>query len=497
MNVHRIARKVREHIWGPVGSMLFHSAILLALLAWARHVPPAASPPLPPVTINQAAITDLVLDGPIPAPDRERLIVPDAPVAPDTDPPGDTVGAADPAAGVSTPENLGALPPMEVTRSPLVQNWVMNDIPGFLGNERTKRIGDIVGTQNGTARVPGKPSSKMAEAETAIQKALAWLKAHQDEDGSWGPNRIGMTGLALLTFFGHGEDTRSRLYGQVVSRAVDYLIAHQQSDGLFAMSSKASQPTVYEHAIATYAISEAYGMTRNPALREPMEKAAAVIVQGQQPGGLWDYEFKKAARWDTSVSGWQIQALKAAFVNKAQTPGLVEAIAKSASGLKAAQDSGTGRFGYTEPGKGNASMTAVGALCLELSDRLHEPQTRAGLRELKDAGCDWMQPSAWPMYTWYYVTQALYHDHGAAWESWHRKLIGELTRNQSRDGSWSSPAGSKAENEETRHGLVYSTALAVLALEAPYRYAPVSQAMHGQKLQQKQKPDEEIIVEVI
>jgi hypothetical protein len=65
------------------------------------------------------------------------------------------------------------------------------------------------------------------------------------------------------------------------------------------------------------------------------------------------------------------------------------------------------------------------------------------------------------------------------------------------DGSWNSPTGSAYENEESKHGPVYSTTLATLALCANKRYAPVSQSLHSER-QSKPKPArDEAPVEII
>jgi hypothetical protein len=160
-------------------------------------------------------------------------------------------------------------------------------------------------------------------------------------------------------------------------------------------------------------MSEAYGMTRRPDLLPRVEKAVAVIVNGQQPGGLWDYEYKKSARWDTSVSGWQVQALRAAFVNGAEVSGLADALVRSVAGMKSAQGD-SGAFGYSQPGQGKISMTGVGVLCLELTGQSGTQPMKAGSLALRGTDCDWQKPTAWPLYTWYYVTQALYHEQGAA-----------------------------------------------------------------------------------
>ena len=121
-----------------------------------------------------------------------------------------------------------------------------------------------------------------------IERALEWLKDHQDDDGKWdadefmkhdgdGPicdgagnpvHDVGVTGLALLAFLGDGSTLRSGPYRQVVQRAVGWLRNQQDLDtGLFGTAN--SNEFLYGHAIATLAMVEAWGMTRSVTL--PLE----------------------------------------------------------------------------------------------------------------------------------------------------------------------------------------------------------------------------------
>jgi hypothetical protein len=82
-----------------------------------------------------------------------------------------------------------------------------------------------------------------------------------------------------------------------------------------------TQQGSYAHAIATYAISEAYGIDPHPR-RSSNDGEGHRHRQGPAgPGGSWDYNYKKGARWDTSVAGWNIQALKAAYIAGAEVAG--------------------------------------------------------------------------------------------------------------------------------------------------------------------------------
>ena len=57
------------------------------------------------------------------------------------------------------------------------------------------------------------------------------------------------------------------------------------------------------------ALCEAYGMTQDRELREPAQKAIDFIIKSQDPSrGGWRYRPQEGS--DTSVTGWQLMALK-------------------------------------------------------------------------------------------------------------------------------------------------------------------------------------------
>ena len=92
-----------------------------------------------------------------------------------------------------------------------------------------------------------------AKTEASVMRALRWLKAVQNSDGSWPHNKVAMTGLAILTFLAHGEKPGdSPEFGETVQKALEYLMSVQNSAGQFVPTGGG-----YAHAIATYALCEA------------------------------------------------------------------------------------------------------------------------------------------------------------------------------------------------------------------------------------------------
>ena len=302
--------------------------------------------------------------------------------------------------------------------------------------------------------------------EEAVIKGLRWLKAQQREDGAWdGRNREAMTGLALLAFARHGETAVSAEFGSSIVRAVSYLVAvqsNQTAKGAFSSDA-------YAHGIATLGMAETAARSQDPVLRQAVEKAIQIVIVGQQDGGGFSYGYAKLDRWDTSVSGWQFQAMKAALAAGATNAGLQQAIQKGSAFLKnqsfAADGTGFAYSGQYGPAPSTAtwSMTGAGTYCLQLIGDGQAPQVTAGLKALESVALKWPEGSAGKamVYGWYYATQAKVSAGGETWQTWRAQFPKQVAANQKPDGRWDS-----ADFESMAQEPVYSTAFTVLILEA-------------------------------
>jgi len=340
--------------------------------------------------------------------------------------------------------------------------------------------------------------------EAAVIKALNWLKENQLENGSWahgGPSTA-MTGLGILTFLAHGETVDSENYGPTVLRAIQYLLGQLKPDGHFKDTGGQHS---YGNAIGAYAVSEAFAMTRIPDLREAMNRSIQVIVNGQQPGGGWDYGYKQGARRDTSVIGWQVQALKAAQLAGSSIEGLQESLDKAINELPSVYNPEVGSFGYTERGGANLSstslsMTSIALLCYQLTGNARRPEARGAIQLMEAARCDWENPDRYAMYRWYYYTQIKFQHGGGTWSDWNNQFAPQYVRNQNEDGSWTSPSGKLGAGggSEVNYGPAYSTTLAALALQVYYRLLPTFAVQDKQEPAEPATPEEsgDIVIEI-
>lgn len=341
------------------------------------------------------------------------------------------------------------------------------------------------------------------QAEKAVLKGLDWLQTVQSEDGSWGvgksksmtakQERARLTGLALLSYLAHGETSQSEQYGGTVQRAIEYLLDEQDpATGRFCPLSKTvgshDDIGVYGHAIATYALSEAFALTRSPALRQPVERAVEVIIDGQQAGGGWDHRYQHDKWSDLSVGGWQVQALKAAQSAEVQVEGIGEALAKSVpfvQGMHAKEGQFYYRLGNKTPNADLDYMTGVAVLCLQLAGQGDAEEVKAGLAFLKDKECsDWDE--GWEKtgknksfniaYEWYYNTQAIFQKGGSKWSSWNNRFAPMLIEAQDASGAWKPPSEA---GEAVSKDIIYTTGFCTLSLQVYYRILPSFKKVAG------------------
>ena len=316
------------------------------------------------------------------------------------------------------------------------------------------------------------------QVESAVERSLDWLQAQQNDDGSWGTARpAAMTGFALLCYLGRCETPDSPKYGDTVMNGIMYLVElGLQNDGIFS-NDPAANNMPYQHGIATYALGETYAMARMgnrrlPGVREAFERGVEIIIDGQNRDGGWVYGYTGQGHGDTSVTGWQYQALRAAQTTQLQFSGLNRAMRRTREYLEGVQGP-QGAFGYR--GRGDKhSLAGLGALGLQLLGRPNARSTRNAIDFIsQQPELSWQN---FENYTWYYNTQAMFNAGGEAWENWNKQMLPILLEKQNEDGSWPrEPHDSVvASNRAGADWQIYLTTMNTLNLEIYYRYLPAA-----------------------
>lgn len=318
------------------------------------------------------------------------------------------------------------------------------------------------------------------ETERAVAAALEWLAAHQSEDGRWSSrgfdegceacggkptidSDVATTALSLMCFLGADHThVKEGPYRDRVRRGLAWLIAQQSEDGDLRKGE-----SLYSQGIATIALAEAYGMTRDPELAGPVERAVRFIAAARSRAGGWRYEPGQAG--DTSVLGWQVMALTSARRAGVEVP--QEAFDAAGAWLDGVSRGTPGLYSYQPGMPPTPTMTAEGLFCRQLLGHgRDEPIMRTSVEMVGRNPPEWGRRST--TYYWYYATLAMFQHGGEDWRRWNEAVKRELLEHQRDDGA---AAGSwdPVDRWAGVGGRVYQTAICTLSLEVYYRYLPL------------------------
>ncbi|HEY1066484.1 MAG TPA: squalene--hopene cyclase, partial [Pirellulales bacterium] len=233
----------------------------------------------------------------------------------------------------------------------------------------------------------------------------------------------------------------------------------------------------YAHGICTIALCEAYGMTKDPELRQPAQKAVDFIVAAQHGAGGWRYEPKEPG--DMSVVGWQMMALRSAQLAYLDVPQETIDDAKKFLDRVASQSGdrryGATRYSYLPNSAPSEVMTAEAMLCRQYTGwKRSEPAMGEVARWLVSEHLPGPQQGV-NMYYIYYGTQFLHHYGGEPWKAWNNRVRDGLVNTQVQNGEL---AGSWTPSDQwgVIGGRIYSTSLSLLSLEVYYRHLPIYDA---------------------
>ncbi len=373
-------------------------------------------------------------------------------------------------------------------------------------------------------RTPGQAESEAEpKTEAAIHLGLEFLVKYQQPDGSWSLTRfdtehrlhkrqldsdMAATGLAVLAFQGAGYNHLEFKYARQVNHGIRWLIKNQGEDGLLYLDSDKNSNAacrLYSHGIAALALTEAYGMTQDPSLKEPAQKALDYITGSQHPTkGGWRYfaEMKNRSS-DTSVSGWMVMALQSGRLSGLKVEdktfeSIVEWLAVAADPVNdslyrynpyAVNSQGVSRI---QGRNATPSMTAVGLLMrIYTGWEKDDPRLLAGARYLVQQQLPGETAKLRDTYYWYYATQVLKHVDGETWKTWNRALRPLLIRTQEKTGenagSWD-PYAPVPDRWAPFGGRLYLTTMNLLSLEVRHRLLPLYQKTNDASAEEEVNP---------
>ena len=478
-----LVRLARRAPWWSL-SLALHVAALVVLWRVPYRVEPDEG--------ATAAIAVELTDG-------ERFVEFIDPIEPLPEAPADEEVVADPDPPVPVIEvSLGgmepAIEPLPVAVGPVVE-WeagprveAPSATPVLTVELPASRAAELYGPRSprGRTRAIGGRGGTSRRAEAAVRAGLRWLATAQEVDGSWSCRRwggggdydVGMTGLALLAFHGAGYTQDKGPFKPQIRRALAWLRASQKPGGQFPWR------TFYEQGIAAMAVAEAYAMGRSPRVGRMAQRAIDYVCRVQPDHGGFRYGGAvPRAQGDTSVTGWQIMAIESALSGGLDVP--AEAIGRCQVFLRSTyRDAGATAYLVANP-DGAPATTAVGMLCRLFLGGGGDDEIRAAAHyllehEKRDGGPGkGRNRLVGDLYYTYYATTAMFQMGGEHWAVWNRLFREPLVaaqvqtwrdaRGRYLHGSWD-PANHAWGR---RGGRVYTTAMALLSLEAYYRFLPL------------------------
>ena len=294
-----------------------------------------------------------------------------------------------------------------------------------------------------------------SQLDAIYERGLSYLARSQNEAGSWNDangDEPGVVGLCTIAFLASGEDPNHGPYAKSIRQGLEYLLEAQDPSNGYIGSS------MYNHGFAALALAEAYGAVDHPKLADALQKSVELILSAQSRNATGGWRYTPDSRdADTTVSGCQIAALLGARNAGITVP---DTAIKKALAYMARCRGADGAYGYTSPGGGKPTLTAIGVTCLALAKEKEGKGFSNSVAYLaKQLN---YRDRHYPYYFEYYMSQALFHADEALWSEWNQKNIRYLSTLQRADGSW---PGNKGES--------FSTAGALLSLALNYRFLPI------------------------
>lgn len=306
-------------------------------------------------------------------------------------------------------------------------------------------------------------------ARQAIQKALAFLAASQQADGSLGSGayrgNVAVTALGGMAFLASGSTPDRGPYGTQLVRAIDYLLARTQDSGFIVANESASHGPMYGHGFATMFLAECHGMSPRTELRERLGRAVKLIINTQNKEGGWRYNPQRADAADISVSVSQVMALRAARNAGLSVPR--ETIDRAIDYVRRSQNA-DGGFMYmlSQGGESAFARSAAAVVALYSAGLYQGPEIAKGLNYL--AGFEpkpgVLRRENYYFYGHYYAAQAMWQAGGEHWARWYPAVRDDLIGKQRRDGSWFSAIAVEVD-----------TAMGAVILQIPNDCLPILQ----------------------
>jgi len=270
---------------------------------------------------------------------------------------------------------------------------------------------------------------------------------------------VGTTALGMLAFLGYGNTPEAGKHKKAVARGVAWLLEQQAEDGSIGSSEHSHH--LLDHTLATCALVEAQGLAPTDAQGEQVQRAVDWLLAQRNDDGVWG---KEASNLRTT--SWALTAVRSAAEFGMKVP---EGALEKAGAWLIEQTASNGRVG--EASEHAELDTAAALLGRHFAgDKTASRGAAASEQLLLEKLPEWdAKADKVDCEYWYFATYALYQQGGRSWKSWSGPMYQVALKNQHKKGklagSWD-PVGVRA----SEGGRVYTTALMTIGMQVYNRY---------------------------
>jgi len=332
-------------------------------------------------------------------------------------------------------------------------------------------------------RVLASDPALLLEVHAIVEKAHRYLAERQNKDGSFSIDPddlsasapIAVTALACLSFMAGGSTPERGEFSRQLRDGLSYLCMACNERGEL-VDDRDSTSKMHGQGFALLALAEAYGMygisdrsVDRKRLDEVIKKSVALISEIQTEVGGWNYDTKKAADHEGSITICIIQGLRAARNAGVHVDRTV--IDKAVDYVRRSQKKSDGSFRYRlNSDKTSFALTAAAVATLNASGDYDSDAIGLAMEYMlkKDPVLNHVShfKDQYPQYARFYSAQAYYHYRDrSSFDRWFPRLVEEASILQRDDGAFGN----------TQFGPVYATATAALTLQIPFGYLPIFQ----------------------
>jgi len=308
----------------------------------------------------------------------------------------------------------------------------------------------------------------------STDKGFKWLMKAMNRDGGFGvdvgaQSELGLTALVGLSMLSEGSTPREGEHARALRKIRSYVIKEVKNGGmrqLAQMNSTQLQRKIGSEAHTFFAalfLSQVIGLDDrfdDEPVRKALQRAVQEVVAAQQKDGSWGH-----GSWAPmlgTVMGWECLrgSHLAGFRVKASSDKVSEKLVQD---MKA-------QMGKSRGWMHDLYKHATGIRVLYSMGMEDEPIAKSAFEKVLK-----LVPTNQPLSSaggeeylaFHLITETMLQAGGKKWEAWYPTVRDKIVKVQNADGSWT---GHHCITSRT-----FCTAAAILTLQSPNRYLPISQ----------------------